>query len=127
MLKNIDIKTITFYKFAHTIGAVEQTALENIKIDTLLLDSFLFLIKKRVVTKKEEKNILVFKDRYNNYLEYCLENNLIKKDTFIKVDRMYLMCVPDMSHIQIPDVTDKLKELNFDVDNIAKVFAQLKT
>ena len=128
-LKNnnkLDIKTIAFYKFAYNIGAVETDSIENIKIETLLLDSFLFLIKKRVVTKKQEENILVFKDRYNLYLAYCLEKGLVKKDVFIKAENLYMMSVPDMSKIEIPDMSKELKEMNFDLDNISKVFSGLK-
>jgi len=124
--KKLDIKTIAFYKFAYNIGAITTQSVEDVKIETLLLDAFLFLIKKRVVTKEQEKNILVFKDRYNQYLEYCCEKKLVKKDMFLKADQLYLTRVPDMSHIDIPDISKELKEMNFDLDNISQVFSKLK-
>ncbi len=37
-----DYKTISFYKFAQSIGAVDSKSIENIDIDELLLKSFLF-------------------------------------------------------------------------------------
>jgi len=125
--KKPDIKTIAFYKFAYNIGAVSTESIDEIKIETLLLDSFLFLIKKRVVTQKEENNILVFKDRYNQYLEYCLEKKLIKEDTFMKADQLYLTTIPDMSKIEVSDVSKELKEMSFDLDNISKVFSGLSS
>lgn len=124
--KELDIKTITFYKFAYNIGAVISDSIDTIKIETLLLDSFLFLIKKHVVTKKQENNIIVFKDRYNEYLDYCLKKRLVKKDVFMKVGNLNIVSVPDMSKIQIPDISQELKEMDFDLDNISKVFTGLK-
>ena len=123
--KELDMKTITFYKFAYNIGAV-TTEIENVKVETLLLDSFLFLIKKRIVTKEQEQGILNFKERYNQYLEYCLEKKLVKKDVFMKADKLYLVSVPDMSHIDVPDISKELKEMNFDLENISKIFSSLK-
>lgn len=124
--KKPDIKTITFYKFAYNIGATIIESIDHIRIDLLLLDSFLFLIKERVVTKQEEQNILTFKERYNQYIEYCLEKKLVKKDMFMKVGNLNMTTVPDMSHIEIPDISKELKELDFDLDNIGKVFTGLK-
>ena len=121
-----DIKTIAFYKFAYNIGAVHTESIEDIKIETLLLDSFLFLIQKRVVTSNEEKNILNFKQRYNQYLDYCLEQNFVKKDVFMKVEELFLVTVPDMSKIEVPDVSKELEKMEFDLENISDVFSKLK-
>jgi hypothetical protein len=121
-----DYKTIAFFKFAQTIGAVDSMALENININELLLKSFLFLIKGTIVTKKQKQEYLIFKDRYNNYLEYCIESKLVKKEQFLKVDKLFISTIPDMSQIQIPDIKKELEEMNFDLDKITEVFAKLK-
>ncbi|MEA3353300.1 MAG: hypothetical protein U9Q33_05770 [Campylobacterota bacterium] len=124
--KPLDIKTITFYKFAYNIGASEEKHIENIKVETLLLDSFLFLMKERVVTKQQENNILIFKDQYNLYLDYCVDSKLVKKDMFLKVKSLNTLSVPDMSKIQVPDMSKELKEMELDIENIGKVFSGLK-
>lgn len=121
-----DYKTIAFFKFAQTIGAVDSMVIENINIDELLLKSFLFLIKDTIVTKKQKQEYLIFKDRYNNYLEYCIESKLVKKEQFLKVDKLFISTIPDMSQIQIPDIKKELEEMNFDLDKITEVFAKLK-
>ena len=121
-----DYKTITFYKFAQSIGAVDIMPVEHINIENLLLKSFLFLIKDTIVTKKQQQEYLIFKDRYNRYLEYCIENNLVKKEQFLKVEKLFVSTVPDMSHIEIPDIKKELEEMNFDLDKIAEVFSKLK-
>lgn len=122
-----DHKTIQFYKFAQNIKAIEPKDIENIDISELLLSSFLFLIKDTIVTHKQKKEYFIFKDRYNRYLEYCIENNLVKKEQFLKVEKLFISTVPDMSHIKIPDIKKELKEMDFDLDNIASIFSKLKS
>jgi len=121
-----DYKTISFYKFAQSIGAVDSKSSENIDINELLLKSFLFLIKDTIVTHKKQEEYLIFKDRYNRYLEYCIENKLVKKEQFLKVDKFFISTVPDMSHIQVPDIKKELEEMDFDLDNISEIFSKLK-
>jgi hypothetical protein len=121
-----DYKTISFFKFAQTIGAVDSMTLENIDIDTLILSSFLFLIQDTIITHKQKEEYLIFKDRYNRYLEYCIENKLVKKEQFLKVDRLFVATIPDMSHIQIPDIKKELEEMDFNLDKITEVFSKLK-
>jgi hypothetical protein len=121
-----DYKTIAFFKFAQTIGAVDSMTLENIDIDTLILSSFLFLIKDTIVTHKQKEEYLIFKDRYNRYLEYCIDNKLVKKEQYLKVDRLFVATIPDMSHIKIPDIKKELEEMDFDLDKITEVFSKLK-
>ncbi len=121
-----DYKTISFYKFAQSIGAVDSKDVENIDINELLLQSFLFLIKDIIVTSKKQEEYLIFKDRYNRYLEYCIENNLVKKEQFLKAEKLFISTIPDMSHIQIPDIKKELEEMDFDLDNISKIFSKLK-
>ena len=121
-----DYKTITFYKFAQSIGAVDIIPIENINIEELLLKSFLFLIKDTIVTNKQKQEYLIFQDRYNRYLEYCIENKLVKKEQFLKVDKLFISTIPDMSHIQIPDIKKELEEMDFDLDKITEVFSKLK-
>ena len=121
-----DYKTISFYKFAHSIGAVDTVSIENINIEDLLLKSFLFLIKDTIVTHKQKQEYLIFKDRYNRYLEYCIENNLVKKEQFLPVEKLFISTLPDMSHIQIPDIKKELEEMNFDLDKITEVLSKLK-
>jgi len=121
-----DYKTITFYKFAQSIGAVDSKSIENIDIDELLLKSFLFLIKDTIVTHKQQQEYLIFKDRYNRYLEYCIENKLVKKEQYLKVEKLFISTLPDMSRIEIPDIKKELEEMDFDLDKITEVFSKLK-
>jgi len=121
-----DYKTIAFYKFAYSIGAVDVKSIENIDRDELLLQSFLFLIKDTIVTHKKQQEYLIFKDRYNRYLEYCIQNNLVKKEHYQKVDKLFITTPPDMSRIKIPDITKELEEMNFDFDKISELFSKQK-
>lgn len=125
-----DYKTIAFYKLAQSIDAIDSESQEKnqekIDIEELLLKSFLFLIKDTIVTKKKEQEYLLFKDRYNQYLEYCIENKLVKKEQFLKVEKLFISTLPDMSHIQLPDIKKELDEMNFDLDKITEVFSKLR-
>lgn len=120
-----DYKTISFYKFALSIGAIEDKKNLDINIEDLLFRSFLFLNKDVVLTKKQEQQYHVFKDKYNRYLNYCIEEKLIKKDLFHEVKDLNITTVPDMSKIKIPDISKELKELNFDIDSFAKLFSKI--
>lgn len=123
-----DFKTISFYKFAQSIGAVEKSdQISNIDINDLLLRSFLFLTKEKILTKSQEKEYNTFKDRYNRYLQYCIDNNLIEKDSFTKVENLNIMTVPDMSKIKIPDISKELKEMDIDLDKLGDIFGKLST
>jgi hypothetical protein len=121
-----DYKTISFYKFAQSIGAINSKSIEDIDIDELLLQSFLFLIKNTIVTHKKKQEYLIFKDRYNKYLEYCIENKLVKKDQYPKVEKLFISTPPDMSKIEVPDLTNELQKMDFDLDKITAIFSKIK-
>lgn len=110
--------------FAKTIGAVENS--EDISIDELLSLSYTYLTQERVISKKTEKELMVFKDQYNRYLQYCIENKLIKKDQYLFVDELQLIRVPDMSHIEVPDISKEIKEMDIDLDKIGEIFSKIK-
>ncbi len=126
MINTKDYKIISFYKFAQSIGAIDLKNPENITVEELLLQSFLFLIKDTIVTKKQKQEYLIFKDRYNRFLEYCIENNLVKKDQFVEVKTLFVQTLPDMSHIKIPDIKIELEEMDFNLDKISEIFSRLK-
>ncbi len=126
MINTKDYKIISFYKFAQSIGAIDLKNPENITVEELLLQSFLFLIKDTIVTKKQKQEYLIFKDRYNRFLEYCIENNLVKKDQFVEVKTLFVQTLPDMSHIKIPDIKKELEEMDFNLDKISEIFSKLK-
>lgn len=42
------------------------------------------------------------------------------------MEKLFVSTVPDMSHIEIPDIKKELEEMNFDLDKIAEVFSKLK-
>lgn len=124
-MKNKNFKIISFYNFAKSIGAINYNSVDDIEIKDLLLESFLFLLKETVVTKKQELEYLIFKDRYNNFLDYCIENSFVEKDLYKKIDKLNIMTVPDMSKIDIPDITDELKKMNIDLDSLASIFSKI--
>jgi hypothetical protein len=121
-----DYKTIAFYNFAQSIGAIESSGTEKLDIDELLLKSFLFLVKDTVVTHKKQQEYFIFKDRYNRYLDHCIENKLVKKEQYLKVEKLFISTPPDMSHIKVPDITKELKQMDFDLDKMSEVFSKLK-
>lgn len=121
-----DYKTIMFHKLAQSIGATKIDANKSeIDINNLILDSFLFLTKNGVLTHKQTKELEVFKDHYNRYVEYCIEHNLIDKDKVHKVDDLNITTVPDMSKIDKPDISKELKEMNIDIDKFIDMFSGL--
>lgn len=123
-----DFKTISFYKFAQSIGAVEESDnIDDIDINDLLLNSFLFLTKERILTKKDENELNTFKYRYNRYLQYCIDHKLIEKDAFIKVEFLNTTTVPDMSHIKVPDISKELKEMDIDLNKLEDIFGKLSS
>ncbi|RLA72458.1 MAG: hypothetical protein DRG78_23795 [Epsilonproteobacteria bacterium] len=120
-----DMKTIFFYKYAQSIGATDIDNIENIDINTLLLESFLFLTKEIVLTKPQKDQFKIFQDKYNQYLEYCIKNNIINKDIFRKVEILNIITVPDMSNIKIPDIKQELKDMNLDLNKLGNVLGTL--
>jgi len=123
-MKTKNYKIILFYKFAQSIGAIQDNISKEIDINDLLLKSYFFLNKDIILTKKEEQEFKIFKDRYNDFLEYCIQNNFIKKNYFQKVKFLNIITVPDMSKIKIPDIKQELKEMNIDLDKLADIFGK---
>lgn len=121
-----DFKTLQFYKFALSIKAVEPFEDEtDIDIKSLLSSSFEFLNQDTIMTKKQENELKIFKDRYNRYLEYAVENRFVKKDQFKKVEELKTFSVPDMSKIEVPDISKELEEMDINLDQLTEVFSHL--
>ena len=122
-----DFRTITFYKLAQSIGAINFNSSKNIdiNINNLILDSFLFLTKNTVLTKKQKQNYEVFKDSYNRYLDYCIENKFIDKNNVNKIENLNITTVPDMSKIKVPNIQQELKDMNIDLSKIGKILGGL--
>lgn len=125
MKNSTDYKTLIFYKLALSIGAVKDENTDDIDIKKLLTNTFLFLSKDKVLTKKQEREFNVFKDRYNLYLKYCEENDLVDKNIFKEIKTLNTITVPDMSGIKVPNLEKELKENNLDIDKIAELFTKL--
>jgi len=126
MINNKDYKTIMFHKLAQSIGATKINSDKgSINIDNLILDSFLFLTRSGVVTNKQTKELEVFKDHYNRYIEYCLEHNLIDKNHTHIVKDLNITTIPDMSKIKVPDISKELKEMDIDIDKFINMFGNL--
>jgi hypothetical protein len=123
--KKKDFKTIQFYKFALSMKATEEMDIENINIPYLLSSSHDFLLQDKILTKKQEQEFNILKDKYNSYLDYCIEEKKIKKDEFAKVDKLNTFTEPDMSKIEVPDIHKELEEMDIDLDEIAKLFSNL--
>jgi len=119
-MRNKDFKTISFYKFAQSIGAVEQDNRKdpNIDVNNLLSMASNFLNKNNVLTRKQKQEYNIFKDKYNRYLQYCNENNLTIKGCFYEIEELNNITVPDMSKIKIPDIRDELKEMDIDLNKL---------
>ena len=119
---NKDYQTISFYKFAQSMGAVE---INNNDIDKneLLLKAFIFLNKDIVLTKKQEQEYEIFKDRYNRYLEYCIKNNFVNSN-LQEIKSLNITTVPDMSKIIIPDIKKELEEMDIDLSKLGDIFKQ---
>jgi len=124
--KEIALKKHTFFQFAKSIGAIDNQNLNDISIDQLLLLSYEFLNQERVVSVKKEKELLIFKDRYNRYVEYCISENLVKKTEYPSIEELDLIKVPDMSHIEVTDISKELKEMNIDMEEIGSLLANFK-
>lgn len=124
-MKDKNYKTITFYKFANSIGAVGKKDLNDLNPNDLLLSSFLFLNKNEIITNKELRKLEDFKEKYNRYLEYCIENNFIKQGTLEPIKKLSNLSVPDMSKIKVPDVKKELEQMGFDLENIGEAFKGL--
>ncbi len=124
---NDDFRTITFYKSAQTIGAIKFNIPENtdININNLVLDSFLFLTKNTILTRKQNQEYEVFKDSYNKYIDYCIKNNFIHKTKVNKIKNLNVTTIPDMSKIEVPDIKQELKDMNIDLSKIANIFGGL--
>ncbi|MEA3384343.1 MAG: hypothetical protein U9Q20_06715 [Campylobacterota bacterium] len=120
-----DYKTITFYRFAQSIGAIKSNNYDQININDLLLQSFIFLNQDIVLIAKKSLEFNIFKDKYNEYLEYCISNNLINKDSYKKVEKLNTISVPDMSKIKIPDISKELKAMNIDLDKFSNIFGKI--
>ncbi|MEA3497524.1 MAG: hypothetical protein U9R16_00560 [Campylobacterota bacterium] len=120
-----DYKTIIFFKFGESIGAIKSKNIEELDIQDLLFQSFIFLNQNIVLTTKQQLEYNLFKDKYNDYLDYCIENNFIRKNSFKKIDNLNTTTVPDMSNIKIPDISKELKDMDIDLDNLANVFSKI--
>ncbi len=120
----MNIKTISFYKLAQSIGAIKFNNIKNedININNLILDSFLFLTKSTILTKKQNLKYEVFKDNYNRYIEYCIENNIVEKSNVNRIINLNITTIPDMSKIKIPDITKELKKMNIDLSKVGSLF-----
>lgn len=124
-MENKDYKTISFCKFALAIGAIKEEYKKGIDINDLLFKSFFFLMQDKVLTKKQELEYNIFKDRYNRYLEFCIENDLVDKNSFQKVESLNITAVPDMSKIDVPDISKELEEMGIDLDKLVDVFSKV--
>ena len=122
-----DFKTISFHKLAQSIGAIKftNTKDENININNLILDSFLFLIKDTILTKKQKQEYEVFKESYNRYIEYCITNNIVEIASVNKIKDLNITTIPDMSKIKIPDISKELKDMNIDLSKVNNIFGAL--
>jgi hypothetical protein len=121
-----DYKTISFYKFAQNIGAVKQAdSNEDINVEDLLFGSYIFLNRDVVLTSKEQKEYNIFKDRYNRYLQYCIQSGLVAKDKFQEVKELNITAVPDMSKIKVADISQELEQMDIDLDKIGEMFGKL--
>ena len=126
-MNNQNIKTLIFYKFAQSIGAIEHISdlNETIDVDDLLFHSSIFLSKDKILTKKQELQYNLFKDNFNRYLKYCKDNNLINKDKFQEIKYLNITTVPDMSKIIVPDISKELKEM--DIAKLTTFFSRLSS
>lgn len=122
--KEIDLKTKAFFQFAKSIHAIED--MKALEIEELLMRSCHFLEEEKVVSQKMKKELLVFKDQYNRYLQYCIDNKLVKKEQYPFIEELQLIQVPDMSHIKVPDISKEMKELDFDLKSLSEIFANMK-
>jgi hypothetical protein len=122
--KEIKLKTKVFSGFARSIGAIDNTT--EMTIDELLFFSYNYLNQERVVTKQTEKEFLVFKDQYNRYLEYCIEKSLVKKEQYLFLDELHFIRVPDMSHIEVEDISEEIKKMDIDLDKLGEIFSKIK-
>ncbi len=121
-----DYKTISFCKFAQNIGAVKQAdSNEDINVEDLLFGSYIFLNRDVVLTSKEQKEYNIFKDRYNRYLQYCIQSGLVAKDKFQEVKELNITAVPDMSKIKVADISQELEQMDIDLDKIGEMFGKL--
>ena len=122
----MNIKTISFHKLAQSIGAIKfnNTTNKDININNLILDSFLFLTKNTILTKKQNLEYEVFKDNYNRYIAYCIENNIVEKSNVNKIKKLNITTIPDMSKIKIPDISKELKDMNIDISKIGSLFGK---
>jgi len=120
-----DFKILLFYKFAKSIGAIKTDSIEDLEIEDLLIETFLFLNQDRVILKKEELDFNIFKDRYNSFVDYCIDKSYIQKNTHPKVKNLNIIVVPDMSKIKVPDISKELKEMNIDLSNLGNIFGNL--
>lgn len=120
-MKVNDYKVFMFYKFALSIGAVNP--MDDMDVKTLLSGSFLFLSQNKVLTSKKQKELEIFKDRYNRFLEYCYDKDYVKEDEYQKIDKLSTLSVPDMSKIEVPDISKELKEKGFDIESLGDIFA----
>jgi len=120
-----DFKILLFYKFAKSIGAIKTDSIEDLEIEDLLIETFLFLNKDRVILKKEELDFNIFKDRYNSFVDYCIDKSYIQKDTHPKVKNLNIIVVPDMSKIKVPDISKELKEMNINLNDLGNIFGNL--
>jgi hypothetical protein len=124
--KKIALKKHTFFQFAGSIGAIDTMKLDEISIGELLFSAYEFLNKEMVIPQKREKELLVFKDQYNRYVEYCIDEKLVQKGDHRKIDELHLVKVPDMSRIEVPDISKELQEMNIDLKELGAILGNLQ-
>jgi hypothetical protein len=122
-----DFKTIQFYKYALSLEAIEELDINNIDINYLLTSSSEFLNQEKVLTSKQSKEYNIFKDKYNDYIDYCIESKFIKKDDYSKIEELKTISVPDMSKIKVPNLEKELEEMDIDLDKLANMFSKLSS
>lgn len=125
MKNNKDYKTLQFYRFALSIGAIDNMNEKIIDISKLLTQSFLFLMQDKVLTHNQTQEYYIFKDRYNRYLAYCEEKGLVNKGEYQQIVELNIISVPDMSHIKVPDIKDELKNRGIELDTLINLFSKL--
>ena len=117
-----DYKTLQFHRLALSIGAVEDTNDKEIDVLNLLRESFFYLLQNKILTKNQKLKLYIFKDQYNRFLQYCIDNNIVTKGTYREIKELNTTVVPDMSHIKIPNLEKELKEMGTDLDKLANTF-----
>ena len=122
-MENIkDHKTLQFHRLAISIGAIEETTDKDIDKLNLLRESFLYLMQNKIITQRQKLKLYIFKDQYNLYLQYCINNNIVRQGIYREIKELNTTIVPDMSHIKVPNLENELKEMGTDLNKLSKSF-----